>query len=211
MNLMRLIDRGHKVVVTGREFPDIPAVCIQMDLKDVAQKCVNYLLEKGSDRIAMLTGPIEGQFKDPHSVDIVKALKEEFDTRGIDFSDELICQAAFSPYDSIIVHSFIESHPEVNGIICLHETHIIEELEKMDCTGFFQNSINMINTSGIYYGGNYRLFKHFKMVNLAWPLENIGRGIIREFEKEWLHETPESELDLSVEIVTEPAFGENMT
>ncbi|MFI4911917.1 MAG: GntR family transcriptional regulator [Sedimentisphaeraceae bacterium JB056] len=202
MNLMRLIDRGHKVVVTGRNFPDIPAVCIQMDLKDVAQKSVNYLIEKGSDKIALLTGPIEGQFKDPHSVDIVREIKAEFKNRGLDFSDELLCQAAFSPYDSIIVHSFIENHPEVNGIICLHEMHMIEELEKMDCTGFFQSQINMVNTSGIYNSGQYNQFEHFKMVNLAWPLENIGRGIIREFENEWLSELPKTELDLSVEIVT---------
>ncbi len=200
MNLMRLVDRGHKVVVTGREFPDIPVTCIQMDLADLAKKSVDYLIKKGSDKIAMVTGPIEGQFKDPHSVDIVKAVRAEFKARGMNFSDEMICQAAFSTYDSIIVHSFIEGHPEINGIICLHEMHIIEELEKMDCTGFFNNSINMVNTSGIYYQGRYSLFKHFSMANVAWPLENMGRGIIKEFEREWLDDCEDTPLDLSVDI-----------
>lgn len=203
MNLMRLVDRGHKVVVTGREFPDIPVACVQMDLADLAKKSIDYLIEKGSDKIAMLTGPIEGQFKDPHSVDIVKAFKSEFNRRGIDFSDELICQAAFSTYDSMIVHSFIEAHPDINGIVCLHELHIIEELEKMDCTGFFSSAINMVNTSGIYYQGRYNLFKCFSMANVQWPLENIGRGIIREFEKEWLDEYENKPIDLSVSILDE--------
>ncbi len=201
MNLMRLVDRGHKVVVTGRQFPDIPVPCVQMDLNDVAKKSIDYLISKGSDKIAMLTGPIEGQFKDPHSVDMVNAVKSEFHKRNQQLPDDMICQAAFSTYDSIIVHSFIENHPEVNGIICLHEMHIIEELEKMDCTGFFHNHINMVNVSGIYHQGKYNLLKHFNMVSLSWPLENIGRGIVREFEKEWLDYYEEAPLDLSVDIL----------
>lgn len=205
MNLMRLVDRGHKVVVTGRDFPDIPVACIQMDLDDLAKKSIDYLIRKGSEKIALLTGPIEGQFKDPHSIDIVNAVKAELAVRKIDFSDDLICQAAFSTYDSIIVHSFIENHQDVDGFICLHELHIIEELEKMDCTGFFNKSINMVNTSGIYYQGHYRLFKHFNMANVAWPLENMGRAIIRVFEKEWLSDIPSDPIDLSVDIITNDA------
>ncbi len=203
LNIMRLIDRGHKVVVTGREFDDIPAICVQMDLDDLAKKSIDFLVDKGSQTIAMLTGPIDGQFKDPHSVSTVNSVKKEFQNRGMEFQDDLICQAAFTPYDAMIVHSFIENHPEVDGIICLHELHIIEELEKMDCSGFFQKSINMVNTSGIYYEMHYKLFKHFTMANVAWPLENIGKGIIREFESEWLNEAPKKELDLGVEIITE--------
>ncbi len=203
LNIMRLIDRGHKVVITGREFPDIPATCVQMDLDDLARKSISYLYDMGSKTIAMLTGPIDGQFKDFHSVRIVESVKNEFKRRNIDFSDDLICQAAFSPYDAMIVHSFIENHPEVDGIICLHEFHMIEELEKMDCSGFFQKSINMVNTSGDYYQMRYRLFKHFHMANVAWPLENIGKGIVREFKKEWLDEPMKTDLDLSVRIISE--------
>ena len=202
MNIMRLIDRGNKVVITGRNFPDIPAVCIQMDLEDLAKKTIGYLLQKKSDKIALLTGPIEDQFKDPHSVDIANAIKVEMNRKGLEFSEDLICQVAFSRSDCLIVHAFIEQHPEINGIICLHETHILEELEKMDCTGFFNKSINMVNTSGIYYKGHYDSLKHFDMVNIAWPLENIGRAVIREFEKEWLDSVENSPLDLSVDIIT---------
>ncbi|AQQ71133.1 catabolite control protein A [Limihaloglobus sulfuriphilus] len=201
MNLMRLVDRGHQVVVTGRDFPDIPLTCIQMDLDDLAEKTIDCLLKHGSNNIAFITGPVEGMFQDAHSVDIVKAMKVEMHKRGLTFSDELVCQAAFTPYDALIVHSFIENHPEVDGIVCLHETHIIEELEKMDCTGFFNKSINMVNTSGIYYSGRYDLFKHFNMINVAWPLENMGRAVVREFEKSWLEDFESSGIDLSVEIL----------
>jgi hypothetical protein len=201
MNLMRLVDRGHKVVVTGRDFPDIPLTCIQMDLDDLAKKSIDCLLRRGSKNIAFITGPVEGMFQDPHSVDIVSAMKNEMQKRGVVFSSDLICQVAFTPYDAMIVHSFIENHPDVDGIVCLHESHIIEELEKMDCTGFFNKSINMVNTSGIYYSGHYESLKHFNMINVAWPLENIGRAVVREFEKSWLEDFNDSPIDLSVDIL----------
>ena len=202
MNIMRLIDRGHKVVVTGRHFHDVPAACIQMDLDDLAEKTIDYLRENGSDKIAMLSGPIEDQFKDPHSVDVVEAMRKAMDCKGVSFSYDRICQIAFSRSDCLIIHSFMEKHPEINGIICLHEARILEELEKMDQTGFFKKSINMVNTSGIYYQGRYDQLTHFNMVNVAWPLENIGRAVIREFEKEWLEGPHGAPLDLSVKIMT---------
>lgn len=202
MNIMRLIDRGYEVVITGRNFKDIPAKCIQMDMGDLARKTVKYLMSKGSENFVMITAPIIGMSKDQHSIDIVEAIQKEAKKRGISMPYDRICQAAFAPARSAIVESFFESHRDLDGIICLHED-ILEEIEKIDKNGLFEkrtNRIPMVDTTGIFNFNSHKM-KNIEMVLVEWPLENMGRAVIQEFEKKWKDNIVTEPIDLGVEIL----------
>lgn len=201
MNLMRLIDRGYKVITTGRSFSDVPVTCIQIDYEDVARKIVAFLIERDVRDLVMVTGPIEGQFEDPYSVVVVKSIQDEMQRQGLSLPYEKICQAAFSPAHEDIIHRFMERHRNMDGIISLHE-HYLGELEDLDRQHFFREDrkIPMIDISGIFNMQSHPM-THFDIFKIEWPTENMGRAVVREFEKIWGMSQDKPPLDLGGRII----------
>ncbi len=201
MNLMRLHDLGYEVVVTGREFTDIPVKCVKFDHQDMAKKVFNFFKSRNITNIGMLTGPIDGYIVDPYSVDIVEAVRDEFEKNGLSLPDENICQAYLSHKHELIVEDFIRNAPKIQGLICLHE-FLMPAIEKLDKEGIFGTSkqVPLLDVSGIFnrYAHN---MQGIEMVGVAWPLENIGRAVIRPFEQKWAPQERLEEIDLTVDII----------
>jgi DNA-binding LacI/PurR family transcriptional regulator len=198
MNIMRLVDKGYKVVVTGRNFKDLPIKNIGMNLLDLARKSLDYLTQCGSKNISLLTGPIDGIYKDPYSVDIVNAFREVMTLKEMCISDEMICQAGFSQeLDAVLLHYF-NTHQDIDGIICLHE-HILTCIENLETKGLIdiKNKVPIIDISGIFNVQVHEL-KNFEIRQIIWPLEQIGKAVINEFEKEWI--TNHKPVDYALEI-----------
>lgn len=199
MNLMRLVDRGYKVVVTGRPFKEVPVKCIHMDFGDMADKVAGYFQARGSQKIGMIAGHMEGQFEDQYSVQIVQEICQAMNRIGMPFSEENICQAGYRPIHGPIIRDYFIKNPDVDGIICLHE-HILEEIERMDKGGLFRSKIPLVDVSGIF-NYTWHQYKQIEHVNVLWPLENMGRAVIREFENEWLGQSRLESVDLSVKLI----------
>ncbi len=204
MNLMRLIDRGYDVVVTGRKFKDIPAEYVQFDHKDMAKKIADFFFDEvNAKKICVFTGPIDGFIVDPYSVDIVDALREEFKKRGRELPYENICQAFLSQRHDLIVEDFIKKNLDLDGIICLHEL-LTPDIENMDRLNILnrKNKIPLIDVSGIFNVSSHQM-EHIEIIGLQWPLENIGKTVIRKFEDKWLREnkTSSDKIDLSVNLI----------
>ncbi len=200
MNIMRLVDKGYEVVITGRNFKDLPVKSLNINTRDMAQKCLSYLSAKGSQNIAMLTGPVGGIYKDPYSVDIVDAFKEAMEQNNPDFSNEMLCQAGFSQQlESILMH-FFSSNKKFDAIICLHE-HILACIEKLENEGYIklEKKIPLIDISGIFNFEVHR-FKNFEIKQVQWPLEELGKAVINEFEKQWIKDHNPAEYKLEVQI-----------
>lgn len=201
MNLMRLADRGVPVVATGRRFEEVPIPTVHMDNDDLARKCVDYLLGRGCRDLAMLTGPIEGVFADCYSMDIVAAVKKAMSERGLELSPERICQAYPSPHASSILQCFFGKNKSIDGVICLHYNLLIkmESTEHVIFEGYGAR-LPLVDVTAIFESG-LRPLKHVEVIKVAWPLENIGRAAVMEFEKMWLNESVTEKPDLSVDII----------
>lgn len=204
MNLMRLIDLGYDVVITGRNFKDIPTQCVRFDHQDMAKKIADFFFEEiGAKKIGVFTGPIEGFIPDPYSVDIVNALQEEFSRRGRELPHENICQAFLSQRHDLIVKDFISNNLDLDGLICLHEL-LVPDIENMDKANAFgrKEKIPMIDISGIFNISQHQM-EHIKIVGLEWPLENMGKAVIRKFEDKWLtvNDAGTEKIDLSVNLI----------
>lgn len=202
MNIMRLIDRGHKVVVTGRPFKNVPVKCVHMDYYDMAEKATDFFLERGCKKIALFPGYFHGQIEDQYSVEIIRAFKEIMNKRGIPLPEDNICQSGFRPIHKRIIRPYLEEKPDIDGIVCFHE-HILTELERLDKLGHFDKigrKVPMVDVSGIFNFSDHQLGQ-IEHMNIEWPLENMGRAVIREFEKEWLENVPDKHIDLSVKLI----------
>jgi DNA-binding LacI/PurR family transcriptional regulator len=200
MNIMRLVDRGYKVVVTGRDFRDIPVKSIHIDIYDMALKIAEYLSDCRPEEILMFTGPVEGVFKDPYSVDIVEALFDVYCMEGLNLPKENICQAGFSPELSIILPEFIANHKNAKAIICLHE-HILSCFENLEKGGIitFENKIPLIDVSGIF-NFQQHVIKNLDIKQVVWPLEEMGKAVVYEFEKDWITDFQPREYDFRIKI-----------
>lgn len=203
MNIMRLIDRGHKVVTTGRSFRDVPVPCVHMDYPNMAELVSEYFIAKGCRKVVYLPGYLEGQFEDLYSVEIINTFMEVMDRKGAPIPEEHICQAGYRPIHKKIVKAFVQENPDLDGIVCFHE-HILEEIEKLDREGFFSHAprkIQMVDVSGIFNAAGHSM-EHIEHMNIEWPLENMGRAVIREFENEWLDTPPAAPIDLGVKLIS---------
>jgi len=206
MNLMRLVDLGYDLAVTSRNFKDIPTHSVQFDHRDMARKIAHLFLdEKGVKKFGLITGPIEGFGPDPYSIDIVEALREEFTRRGCNIPDELICQAFFSSKHELIVDDFMRSNPDLDGLICLHEleTSELEQIDRLIALGAGKaRKVPMVEISGIFNISLHQM-EYVDVVAIEWPLENMGKAVIRKFEENWLNEEEvcTDKIDLSVNLL----------
>jgi len=201
MNLMRLCDLGYEVVVTGREFRDIPVKCVKFDHQDMARKVVEFFKSRNITNVGMLTGPIDGYIVDPYSVDIVDALRCELEKNGLKLPYENICQAYLSHRHELIVEDFLRNTPNLQGLVCLHEL-LMPAVEKLDKEGVFGTGkqVPLLDVSGIFNRFAHNM-QGIEMVGVAWPLENMGKAVIRPFERKWLQKEPFNNIDLCVEIL----------
>ncbi len=199
MNLMRLVDKGYKVVVTGRPFKEVPVKCIHMDFTDMADKVAGYFQARGSKKIGMIAGHMEGQFEDQYSVQIVEKIREAMVQKGLPVWDDMICQAGYRPIHKAIIRDYLDRNPDLDAIICFHE-HILEEIEVLDKEGFFKRKTPLVDISGIF-NYTWHEYNQIEHVNIQWPLENMGKAVIREFENEWLSKSSTQEIDLSVKLI----------
>lgn len=201
MNLMRLIDIGYEVVVTGRRFTDIPVKCVKFDHQDMAKKVVEFFKRRNISNVGMLTGPIDGYIVDPYSVDIVDAVRCELEKNGLSLPYENICQAYLSHRYELIVEDFIRNTAGLQGLICLHEL-LMPAIEKLDKEGLFGTGkqVPLLDVSGIFNRYSHDM-QGIEVVGVGWPLENMGRAVIRPFEQKWLNQEIADDIDLSVEII----------
>ncbi len=201
MNLMRLRDLGYEVVVTGRDFRDIPVKCVKFDHPDMARKVVAFFKSRNITNVGMLTGPIDGYIVDPYSVDIVDALREELEKNGLALPYDNICQAYLSHKHELIVEDFIRNTRGLQGFVCLHEL-LMPAIEKLDKEGVFgtDKQVPLLDVSGIFNRFAHNM-QGIEMVGVAWPLENMGRAAIRPFEHKWVQHNMLEDIDLSVNIV----------
>ncbi|HBG28842.1 MAG: hypothetical protein A2Y10_03670 [Planctomycetes bacterium GWF2_41_51] len=201
MNLMRLADFGYDVVITGRNFKDLPIKSILFDHQDMAKKIADHFAEINAKKIVMFTGPIEGFITDPYSVEIVNALKSEFEKRGGTLPNEHICQAFLSNKHDLIIEDFIKNNSDMEGMICLHE-YLKPDIEKAERKGYLKTNrkISMIDISYTFFREVHNMEK-VEIIGMRCPLENMGRLAIKHFEEKWVENKVSEPIDLSIELL----------
>ncbi|AQQ70982.1 DNA-binding transcriptional regulator FrlR [Limihaloglobus sulfuriphilus] len=199
-NIVRLIDKGIEVIPTGRGFPDIPLDAVEIDLLDLGSQIVNFCISKEHDKILILSGNIEEPFLDTISATIVKGIKNELQTRNINLSDNVVCQACMPPEDLKHAKLAIEEHADANAIICMSET-IFPAIEDLDKRNFYKDpsSIVIINCTG-EHGHNPDYVGRIPVVKISRPYEDIGRAAGLRLLNKWQGEKPNG-LDLKAKMI----------
>jgi hypothetical protein len=75
-------------------------------------------------------------------------------------------------------------------------------IEKLDKEGLFGTGkqVPLLDVSGIFNRYSHDM-QGIEVVGVGWPLENMGRAVIRPFEQKWLNQEIADDIDLSVEII----------
>lgn len=68
-------------------------------------------------------------------------------------------------------------------------------------TGYIklEKKIPLIDVSGIFNFEEHR-FRNFEIKQVQWPLEELGKAVINEFEKQWVKDYNPAEYKLQVQI-----------
>jgi DNA-binding LacI/PurR family transcriptional regulator len=202
MNLMRLMDKGLKVVATGRRLPHIPLKVVRINHADMGEKIAAFCVEKNLRYVTIISSHLEGFYGDAFSGDIVDILRKSFQRYDIEIPDDRILQTHlhYLPEHKQVTEAFLLRHPQVDAIITIRDDlyNIMSHVVRAKL-GRNPQEICVLPVSTDFHSVDE--FGNFQIAKILWPLENMGREVIRYFEQEWFGQSQNGEYDLTVTLV----------
>lgn len=202
MNLGRLLDRGVKVVATGRRFKSLPLAVIHEDVGRTGKLVADYMAEHNRKELVVLSGPLA----DMYSADRIEAVRDALKPHGLQLPDENICIAHAIAMDQNLpgqraldaaVNHFLVEHEGFDTVFALHPNHLAP-LVRLHDSGRRRcpNDFALIHLAPACEPVRQQ-FPQIPITLIQWPLFEVGRAAVLKLQEMWGEASEADTPDLS--------------
>ncbi len=203
MNLMRLIDHGYEVLVTGRKFHRLPLTVVWADIRDIAENIADYAVSHGKKNPIIMSNAMN---MDDYCKEYIEKLRGSFEKRNLKITDGDIYSYP-NKFDDLsererLEYEYLKKHPDTDLIILLQD-YFYSSITKCIKEGIFKNLDNLeIMDIPAEYCHERKNVEGIPIKKIKHPFENIGKAVVRHFEECWLNKDKikDNKIDLKVKI-----------